>query len=127
MRRAWLITGLLLAPIHAPGMTSQQATNAIVGEAAGSPYVVKLGVAEAIRHRGTLRGVYGFNSPVTRKSSPKVWAEARSAWLSSAKTDITHGATHFGNADDVRKGTFAGMKLLCVLGTGKATTYFFKP
>ena len=52
--------------------------------------------------------------------------DADRAWRESALKDITNGANHFGNADDVRKGTFKGMTPTVILGTGKDATYFFK-
>ena len=121
-----------LAASAAPGgLTAGDATNAIVGEAAGEPYAVKLGIAAALRHRAAsyrrpLQGVYGFQSPVTRHSSPAVWRDAARAWAESARLDLVHGATHFGNAADVAKGTFLGLTLTVVLGTGPHKTYFFK-
>ena len=131
MKRAWLI-GLCFLSQVAVGkdLSSSDATNAIVGEAAGEPYAVKLGVACAIRNRGSLRGVYGFQSPVTRHSSLSVWNDAARAWRESANPHVVspaRTANHFGSAADVRKGTFRGMTLLCVLGTGKHATYFFRP
>ena len=102
MKRALLISFLGLQLTAAAGLIPDScATNAIVGEAAGAPYAVKLAVAAALRNRGTLRGVYGFKSKVTRNSAPAVWSEARRAWRESARTDVTHGATHFGSASDV--------------------------
>ena len=118
---AWAATATATAAIP-----SASATNAIVGEAAGAPYAVKLAVAAALRNRGHLRGVYGFQSAVTRTSPPNVWAEAARAWTESARRDVTHGATHFGNAQDVAKGTFTGLKLTCTVGTGANKTFFFK-
>jgi len=108
------------------GIAEEKATNAIVGEAAGQPYIVKLGVAGAIRNRGTLRGVYGYNAAHNQFEPKWVWVEAQRAWRESAQRDITHGATHFGSAEDVAKGTFNSLELVCVLGTDKDATYFFK-
>jgi hypothetical protein len=107
-------------------IAEDQATNAIVGEAAGQPYIVKLGVAGALRNRGTLRGVYGYNALHNQYEPKWVWVDAKRAWRESAQRDITHGATHFGSADDVAKGTFTSLQLVCVLGTDKDATYFFK-
>jgi hypothetical protein len=145
MKRAWLIGLITLSAfaseangerdgVRCPngGLNAVDATNAIVGEAAGCPYVVKLGIGEALRHRAArlkhpLAGVYGFHAAVTRHSSPAVWREAARAWAASAHTDLTHGAVNFGNAADVRKGTFTGLHLTAILGAGKNATYFFKP
>lgn len=128
MKRLWLLTSTccLLPSAWAAPLTNANATNAIVGEAAGAPYLVKLGVAAAIRNRHSLRGVYGFNAAHNASEPARVWSEAAQAWRQSATVDVTHGANHFGNAEDVAKGTFRGLHLVAVLGTGKHTTYFFK-
>ena len=130
MKRTAMITLLLLGSISArgvmAGVADTDAVTAIVGESAGQPYLVKLGIAEAIHNRGTLRGVYGFHALHNATEPAWVWRDARRAWTQSAGTNIVHGATHFGNSSDVAKGTFAGMKLTAILGTGKDATYFFK-
>jgi hypothetical protein len=127
MKRAWLITLLLARNISGAEITSANATNAIVGEAAGCPYVVKLGIADAIRNRGTLHGVYGFRARHNQFESQTVWGDSARAWAESRWHHTVFGATHFGSAADVAKGTFLGMKLTCILGAGKSTTYFYKP
>jgi hypothetical protein len=118
--------GVLAIRTAIGGITDDDATNAIVGEAAGQPYTVKLGVAGALRNRGTLQGVYGYNATHNQFEPDWVWRDAEKAWHESAQRDITNGATHFGSANDVASGTFIGLKLVCVLGTGKDATYFFK-
>ena len=129
MKRSLLI-GLCFAAAAANGrgvpLTAENATNAIVGEAAGCPYVVKLGVAAAIRNRGTLKGVYGFNAKHNASEPARIWTDAARAWSQSATNDPTLGANHFGCRADVAKGTFKGLKLTAVLGSGKHATYFFK-
>jgi hypothetical protein len=127
MKKTLLLTfGLLAAAPVWAGVPADLARRAIVGEAAGCPYLVKLGVACAIRNRGTLKGVYGLNARHNATEPAWVWNDAAKAWRESARHDVTRGANHFGNADDVRKGTFKGMKLTVVLGEGRNKTYFFK-
>ncbi len=127
MKRISLCTLGVLAVRSAMGSIAEDdATNAIVGEAAGQPYLVKLGVAGALRNRGTLQGVYGLNAAHNQFEPDWVWRDAQRAWSESAEHDITHGATHFGTAGDVATGIFAGMKLVCIIGTGKDSLYFFK-
>lgn len=99
---------------------------AIVGEAAGQPYKVKLAVAAAIRNRGHLRGVYGLNARHNASEPERVWRDAARAWKESATSDITRGATHFGCAEDVRKGAFTGLQLTCIVGAGRDATYFYR-
>jgi len=146
MKRAWLI-GLLVAATpsshaaicHLPSPISDgDAANAIVGEAAACPYLVKLGIAEALHNRCNdgrwrshpLRGVYGFHAKHNLTEPPWVWCDARRAWAQSSienrKSQIVKGAIFFGNADDVAKGTFAGLTWTVTLGAGRNATYFFK-
>lgn len=109
------------------GLNAVDVTNAVVGEAAGCPFIVKLGVAAAIYNRHSLRGVYGFHAPVTRHAAPAVWADAARAVAMCRTNDPTHGAVNFGCKADVDKGAFTGLHLTVVLGTGRNATYFFKP
>ena len=117
---------LLLAGPASAAIPPELAARAIVGEAAGAPYTVKLGVACAIRNRNTLRGVYGVTAKHNATEPPRVWREAARAWSESAGRDITGGADHFGNARDVARGTFRGLTLTVILGDGKNRTYFFR-
>lgn len=128
MKKSWLIlsASLCLGGNSFAGVTPALAQRAIVGEAAGCGYQVQLGVACAIRNRGSLKGVYGVNAAHNASEPAWVWTQAARAWKESAGHDVTRGANHFGNADDVRKGTFKGMKLTVVLGEGRNKTYFFK-
>lgn len=77
----------------------KQAVRAIVGEAAGEPYVGKVALAEAIRNRGTLKGVYGLNGKHVDKEPSWVWRDARRAWEESAKTNLVKGADHWESVD----------------------------
>jgi hypothetical protein len=120
------ILGVLAVQSATAAVTPGDVTNAVVGEAAGDPYIVKLGIAAACYNRGTLHGVYGFHARHNATEPAWVWREAARAAAEGRRHDITHGANHFGNAEDVRKGTFAGMTLTVVLGEGKHKTYFFK-
>ena len=128
MKRSLLIGFCFATAAYGRGvpLTAENVTNAIVGEAAGAPFIVKLGVAAAIRNRGTLKGVYGFNARHNATEPARIWSDAARAWSQSATNDITHGANHFGCKADVDKGTFTGLKLTAVLGSGKHATYFFK-
>lgn len=123
------LVGLLFAyaPQANAHLTSLQATTAIVGEAAASPFAVKLAVAHALKNRGSLRGVYGLTAAHNHHEPAATWAEARRAWRLAATTpDNTNGATHFGNAHDVATGIFYGLEPTAVIGTGNNATYFFK-
>lgn len=73
------------------------AVQAIMGEARGETLLGKTAVAEALRNRGHLRGVYGlkasFNEPEW------VWEQARKAWQESSKTNLVKGADHWESTD----------------------------
>lgn len=75
------------------------AIRAIVGEAEGESYVGKVAIAEAIRNRGTLKGVYGVNSLRLAKSPKWVWKDAEKAWRESAHTNLVNGADHWESTD----------------------------
>jgi len=76
-----------------------QAVKAIIGEAEGEPFVGKVAVAEAIRNRGHLKGVYGVKSPRVKKASLKVWKDAEKAWQESKKSNLVNGADHWESVD----------------------------
>ncbi len=89
-----------------PAVADRRYINAIIGEAGDQGARGMLAVACAIRNRGSLNGVYGVNNPVVSKASPQLRARAVAAWRASARRDITGGADHWGNLDDVRRNKF---------------------
>ena len=99
-----------------------KAVRAILGEAGGTGFRGMVAVACALRHRGTFHGVYGLNNPVVDKQPAWAWKLARRAWLASQKLDTVAGANHWGNAQDVAKGTFTGMQFTVAVGGN----YFFR-
>lgn len=72
---------------------------AIIGEAASEGYEGMLAVAEGIRNRGTLKGVYGFNADFVDKEPDWVWEQASKAWDASKSSDTIKGATHWESTD----------------------------
>lgn len=80
-------------------ISDNSAARAIAGEAEGEGPRGMLGVACALRNRGTLKGVYGVNAPRVKegKVSPEIMREAERAWQKSKKKDITKGADHWHN------------------------------
>lgn len=74
-----------------------QAILAIVGEAENQGLIGMTAVAEAIRNRGTLKGVYGLKSPRLKKAPKWVFSMARKAWEDSQNSNLTNGATHWEN------------------------------
>ena len=70
----------------------------VIGEAEGEGAIGMEAVAEAIRNRGHIKGVYGCNSKRVQKKlySQKTLDIATRAWEQSAGgDDITGGATHW--------------------------------
>ena len=122
-----LVAGLTLAAsFKAQAATTPlpevKAVRAILGEAGGTGFKGMLAVACALRHRGTFHGVYGLNNPVVDRQPARAWKLARRAWLASQKRDTVDGANHWGNAQDVAKGTFIGMQFTVAVGGN----YFFR-
>lgn len=99
----FLVVGLAIVcfsePTHEESIDKKSAVCAIIGEAENQGYQGMLAVAGAIRNRGTLKGVYGVNSPRIKKHlySKKIFLLAEKAWAVSASLDITNGADHWEN------------------------------
>src|SRR3990167_2373542 len=79
---AALVIGLLWLSSAEAAVPEAEAVHAIMGEARGESYAGKLALAEAIRNRGHLGGVYGVNVPMAKlvREKPKTWDDARRAW-----------------------------------------------
>ena len=74
-----------------------QAIKAIVGEAENQGFLGMQAVAEAIRNRGTLDGVYGLKSSRLKKAPKWVFMQAEKAWEASESSNLVKGATHWEN------------------------------
>jgi hypothetical protein len=81
------------------------ALRAIAGEAEGESYEGMVALAEAIRNRGTLKGVYGLNAPRVKsgKVSKETYAKIKKAWKESETSNKVGGADHWGNDSDLKK------------------------
>lgn len=92
-------------PAAVQHITDRQAVMAIIGEAEGETLEGKVAVAEVIRHRGSLKGVYGYKAPrvVKHQYSTQTLADATRAWELSKTSNLTGGAMGWGNAADIRK------------------------
>jgi len=105
----WLIltniclAGRAQAQQTAPNFNSFNCIRALVGEVEGENFLTKKATAECLRNRGNLKQVYGYYSKRIPKASKKVWEDSKKAWAESAHSDLTKGATVWGNAADVRK------------------------
>lgn len=90
-----LLALLIAGAVQAQTVPDDIAVRCIVGEAEDQGIEGMTGVAEAIRNRGHLRGVYGCNSPRTEKAPATVWELASWAWERSAFTNTVNGADHW--------------------------------
>lgn len=85
---------------EANAVMPEMAIKAIVGEAAGEPYLGKVALAEAIRNRGNLRGVYGLKRESFISAQPKwVHEQAKKAWKESANSNHVKGASFWESTD----------------------------
>ena len=101
MKRAWLILFCSSLRLTAAGaIPDSAAVRAILGEGANQTYQAMLGIACAIRNRGSLQGVYGVENPAARRAPARVAARALRAWTASAGHDITGGCHYFGSPQD---------------------------
>ena len=95
-----LILLLLFSPNANAEIPQALAVKAIVGEAANQGVDGMTAVAEAIRNRGTLNGVYGLKRESFISSQPKwVHDQARQAWKRSETTNLVKGADHWENVE----------------------------
>lgn len=101
----FLITTLFLILItvgicHAetiPKFTIDNIILSIIGESEGECFEGKIAVAEVIRRRGSLKGVYGINAPRVKKHlySKETYDLCLKAWLESRFTNYSCLATHW--------------------------------
>ncbi len=75
--------------------TDMDAIRCVVGEAEDQGMDGMIAVAEAIRNRGYLKGVYGCKSARSLEASMKVWENAMEAWRVSEHTNSVYGADHW--------------------------------
>ncbi|MCA9404311.1 MAG: hypothetical protein KC897_11055 [Candidatus Omnitrophica bacterium] len=92
-----IVIGLavLAAIAMADTVPEDLAVRCVVGEAEDQGIEGMTAVAEAIRNRGHVRGVYGCRSPRIAKAQPGVWELARWAWDRSEFTNSVKGADHW--------------------------------
>ena len=81
-------------------ITDQQAIKCIIGEAEDQGIEGMTAVAEAIRNRGHLKGVYGCKSPRIKKAAQEIWDMAQWAWDRSEFTNLAKGADHWHSTDE---------------------------
>lgn len=100
---AVIVTGLMLivgiASVSADQIDDKMAIRCIIGEASGEGILGMTAVAEAIRNRGTLKGVYGCRAKHVDREPNYVWVMAADAWEKSKSTNLTDGADHWESID----------------------------
>ena len=92
----------MLIWIFWPRIDSDDAIDAIVGEASNQTDDTMICVAQAIRHRGTLKGVYGLHAKHNQYETVDTWERAEDAWEQSAlMPDRINGAKNFKSLSDI--------------------------
>lgn len=103
MKTLTLVLFLVLPYLaYAEEIPKHLAIKAIVGEAENQGFKGQLAVAEAIRTRGSLKGVYGAKRDIS-KAPKSVLEEAERAWEVSKDTTTVKGADVWGTEADVQK------------------------
>ena len=129
----WLIYGFLIACMvsilacnaHAGTINERQAVLAVLGEE--SHYDAQVAIAACIRHRGSLKGVYGGHSKriLAGKYTRAEYAQAKRAWDESV-VFIGQLADGWGNAADVRKWSRQVWFKRCEVIYKLGDTYFWR-
>lgn len=88
-------TVLFSISVYSEPIKDSDAIKIIIGESAGEPYLGKVGVANVLRHRNSIKGFYGINNPCIKNQPDWVWRDARKAWKESLTNDVTGGAMYF--------------------------------
>lgn len=78
-------------------VTREDAIRTIVGEASDQGLDGMTAVGEVIRHRGSVKGFYGFRAMDHRSEPARVWERAAQAWERSETSTLVPGATLFEN------------------------------
>jgi len=98
-KKAALVIALLF--VHSTAFAAEIPTDlaikAIMGEASNQGFDGMVAVGEAIRNRGTLKGVYGVNAKHIYKEPDWVWNQARKAWEVSKTSNLVKKADHWEN------------------------------
>ena len=95
-------------------LNEDEAIDAIVGEASNQSYDTMICVAQALHHRGTLKGVYGLHASHNAFENKDVRDAAEEAWESAdAIPDKVKGAKNWGTLDDLEKLGVTAYKANC--------------
>lgn len=97
-----------------PRVSEDDAVDAIVGEAANQDFYTMVCVAQGIRHRGNLRGVYGRHAEHNQFETDDTFEAAQEAWEDSwILPDRIRGTHNWGTLDDLAKLGQLGYKAKC--------------
>lgn len=86
------------AQTNSIGLNTNAVIHAIVMEASAEPFLAQQGIAEVIRRRGSLQGIYGASAH--RHEGKAAYNKATKAWIASATSNITQGCKYFGGTID---------------------------
>ena len=88
---------LIAGNAFAAEIPADMAVKAIMGEASNQGFQGMVAVGEALRNRGTLKGVYGLKAKHIYKEPAWVWNQARRAWEVSKTSNLVKRADHWEN------------------------------
>ena len=96
-KRAILLAIALFFALNCWGsIPERSAIKAVIGEAGGESFRCQTAVAEVIRRRGSLKGIYGVGNPAVHRASPAVFRRAGEAWAAAAGSNLAPGCKFFG-------------------------------
>ena len=102
-----LLAGCNQDEAFAEEISDDIAIQCILGEARGEyakhGYPAFLAIADALRNRGTVRGVYGCKADMGKEraymANKGYYRAARQAWLESKTANVVNGASHWESTD----------------------------
>src|ERR1035437_2757157 len=95
-KRAIAVAIALFFALNCRAIPDRSAIKAVIGEAGGESVRCQTAVAEVIRRRGSLRGIYGVGNPVVQRASPAVFQRAGEAWAAAAGSNLVPECRFFG-------------------------------
>ena len=132
---ALLILLMVSGCAHAHTITEEKAVRAELGEAENQGYDGMLAIACALRHRGSLRGVYGYKAIKLvnghyyrgkRQIGYKAVQDAKTAWVESSQVDTVNGATGWGNEADLNKFCSQAWWNKCIVTARVGSHWFYR-
>ena len=121
----WLFLFFMLTrPAHSAEAAIRPEIRAIIGESAGEPFNGQVAVAECIRRRHSLKGVYGAR--ITRIPSKAEIKCASMAWVLSSGTNYSNDAIGWGTWTDIQFFKQCKWFRRCVIVAHIGHHYFYK-